>query len=393
MLSYLYHFILVRMLTPEIYGSLSVILGVFTIFIIPTQSIQRIIARDVAKLRQKGLRGEIRFVFRKSLGIVFIIGVVIGVFLMATSFIVSSFYGESDLRLPIQVLAVLAPLWYVLHVFKGYIQGMEMMVVLSITIIIEQVVKLLLGFVLVWLGYGLFGAAAPIGSGVFLAIPFTLLFCIKGIRGEVKRYAYAFKSSFAKIFATDILLMIFIFLDLFFVKKVLGSADAGYYNTASLTSKVLVSSMFGVMFAFLPRASKLNIGKDWAKIRVLILKSAVIVFPLFIILFLFPTQVITISFTEAYLPAVPPLRILLAAMFLFGLFNIPLNLMWSQHEENFPLLLAAMIILVDAALLYLLVPRLGLVGAAYSTAVSALILLAAAFMKINSMRHFNEASK
>ncbi|MFH1789422.1 MAG: oligosaccharide flippase family protein [Candidatus Altiarchaeota archaeon] len=392
-LSYVYHFILVRLLDTGTYGSLSIIIGLFTIFIIPTQSIQRILARDVAKLYHGGGEDEARHLLRSSAKTVSVIGVVVGVIFLASAYAVSAIYDEPRLIAPLIALAFLAPFWYVLHVFKGYIQGREKMMVLGTTIVIEQAVKVVVGTALVLLGFSLFGAGAAIGSGVLVALPFMLIFCLKDFTGSVKKYKTSFTASFTKIFMADVLLMVFIFLDLFFVKYYLGSTQAGYYNVAALTSKVLMYSMFGIMLAFLPRASKLSIRDDWGKIRVLMVKSAAILLPLFLFLIVFTEPIVTISYTRDYLPAVPALRILLAGMFIYALFNIPLNLLWSQKEEDYPLALAAAIIVVDAILLYFLIPRYGLTGAALSTTLAATLLLAASYAKVAGMRKFNAPVK
>lgn len=388
-LSYIYHFILVRLLETDTYGSLSVIIGLFTIFIIPTQSIQRILARDVAKLAGAGKEAEIRYLLRSAMKSVAVIGLIVGVVFLVSAYVVSIIYAEARLFPPLAVLALLAPFWYILHVFKGYIQGRQKMIVLGVTIVLEQFVKVVLGTAFVLLGFSLFGAGSAIGSGVILALPFTLIFCFRDLWGKINKYKTAFTASFTKIFMADVLFMVFIFLDLFFVKYFLGSTPAGYYNVAALTSKILMYSMFGIMLAFLPRAAKLSIAEDWAKIRVLMLKSVLILLPLFLFLIVFTEPIVAISYTEAYLPAVPPLRILLAGMFIYALFNIPLNLMWSQHEENYPLALAVAVIFIDALLLFLLIPRYGLTGAAASTTLASLILLILSYAKIKSMRKFN----
>jgi len=388
-LSYAYHFIFVRLLPPEAYGSLSVIIGVFTIFVIPTQTIQRIVARDIAKLSHEGKSDEIRYVFQSTLKSASTLGVSAALILILSAYAISSLYHEQRLLRPLQLLGVLTPLWYVSSVLKGYVQGREKMFFVGLVLVLEQAVKVALAVVLVFLGYRLFGAAAPLGVGAFFVIPLLYVVSRKDLRGSKKAYETSFDGSFKKIFATEVLLMAFIYLDLFYVKKFLSPADAGYYNVAALTSKVLMYSMGGIMYAFLPKASKLTLGRDWSTIRTLMFKSALILLPLFIALSLFPEPIVRISYTSAYLPAVPALRILLAGMFLYALFTIPLNLMWSQKEEDFPLALSAAVLLLDAALLYWLVPAHGLLGAAYATTLSSMLLFALSYAKIRNMRTFN----
>ncbi len=387
-LSYVYHFVSVRLLSNEIYGSLSVIIGFYTIFVTPTLSIQRVVARDIAKLSHEKKEEEIRFVFRKNLRLVSFAGLIIGLLFFLLAYFISNLYQDSELLLPLKILALLIPFWYVSSVVKGYIQAKERIILLGIVVILEQVSKMVLGVSFMLLGYGLLGAAAPVGSGALLVIPLVFYFYCRELSGSSTPHDSHFNRSVTKIFLTDVVLMAFIFLDLFFVKYFLGSVEAGFYNVAALTTKVLMYSMFGVMYAFLPRASKLDLRKDWVKVKSLIVKSVVILIPLFLVLSIFTTPIVKVSYTEKYLDAVPALRILLVGMLFYSIFNIPLNLFWSQNEEDFPLKLSVVILAFDGILLYFLVPAYGLIGAAYSTTISSLVLLVSSFLKVNEMRKF-----
>lgn len=383
--SYLYHFVSVRILSPASYGSLSIIIGLFTVYTIPTQSIQRVVARDVARLSVGGMEGEVSYVFRKTLKYSAFLGLVVGALLVGSSYLVSGVYDEKALVKPIQALGLLVPLWYVSATLKGFVQGRERIVVLGAALILEQVVKVAAAVFLVYSGLGLLGASASIGLGALLVVPLILAYVIRQVSGERKNHELKIKASLMKIIATDVILMAFIYLDVFYVKKMLGSADAGVYNVAALTSKILMYSMAGIMYAFLPKASKLSLKKDWWEIRELMLKSAAILLPLFLVLSLFPAQIVRVSYTEKYINSVPALKILLLGMFTYALFNIPLNLLWSQHEEDFPLMLSVGVLALDAILLHHLIPARGLTGAATATALSSAVLLSASYLKLRRM--------
>jgi O-antigen/teichoic acid export membrane protein len=124
----------------------------------------------------------------------------------------------------------------------------------------------------------------------------------------------------------------------------------------------------------------------------MMLKCVLILLPLFTVLLLFPEQIVKISYTETYLSAVPALKVLLVGMFVYAVFNIPLTLMWSQHEEDFPMILSFAVLVLDGVLLYCLVPKYGLLGASFSTTISAFTLLFLSYAKVKKMRNFNARS-
>jgi len=378
-LNYVYHFAMVRLLTPSDYGSLGLLIGLFVISMAPMQTIQRVLAREIARLDKQGKGEEISYVIRKYSRLIFLLGVIVGVSVFILSYFISAIYGEPRLRLPIQVIGVCLPFWYFVSALRGLLQGRERIVPLGLTFVIEPVIKLVFGVLFVLLGFGLLGAFIPINVAAFVLAPFILLACRK-MFGNPRSFKLSLKSSILRILLTDLLLMAFLYLDLFFVKYYLNPDAAGYYNVAAITARVLFFAVWGIMLAFFPKTSKLSVGEDAGKIRSLILKSILLITPIFLVFTLFSHQVITVFFTSDYVPSVAPFRILSVGMFLFAVFNILLNLLWAQNRENLPLALSLVVVALHAGLLTFLVPAYGLVGAAVGTCISsALFLFASVF--------------
>jgi len=162
---------------------------------------------------------------------------------------------------------------------------------------------------------------------------------------------------------------------LFFVKYYLGSEQAGYYNVVSITSKVLYYAVGGITLVFLPKSSKLSIYRNKKELKNLLIKSILLLTPIFVLFILFPSQIISFFYTEKYLIALDSFIILCVGMFSLGIFQIFLNLFWSQRIEKFPLILSAIVILVDILLLNYLIPAHGLIGASVATTLSAILFL------------------
>jgi stage V sporulation protein B len=369
-LGYVFHFFMTRNLSPDLYGELSIIMGLLTILAVPTSGIQTVLTREIAKLDKKGNREAIIFLLRKYSKIILLGGVGTGAVLFFSSQFIAGMYGNSDLVLPIQVLSAGITGVFLLPIVRAYYQGLEKIKSISALMILEPLFKVGIGAALVFLGFGLLGATSSLWIGaIILCLLLVPIFLCK-IR--LKNYSLNLNKSFLYILITSALFTIFFFLDLFFVRYFLTAEQTGFYNVASITSKVLFYAAFGINVVLLPKSSKLDLRKDKIKIKTMIMKSIYILVPIFVIFMIFPSQIISTFYTEKYLVAVYPFIILSIGMLFFGIFKLLTNVMWSQHMEIPPLVISAIALVIDAILLMYLIPIYGLMGAALATAITSI---------------------
>ncbi len=379
-LSYAYHFFMVRSLSPSLYGDLSLIIGILTIVLVPTGSLQTVLTRDVARLGRDDkilgfLRGYMRNIVLFSLA-----GTVL---FFLSSFLIGYLFSDQNIILPLQLVSLSIPVSYILSLIKAYYQGREKIFVLSALLVAEPVVKLMSAFLLVYAGFGLLGATASIAVAPFIIIFLFAALLWKMYRTEKTKQKINSNRTLAFVLLTNVFLMVFLYLDLFFVKYYLGSEGAGFYNVANITAKVLMFAVGGITLVLLPKSSKLNMGANSHEIKKLVTKAVLLMLPIFIVFLLFPEQIISIFYTSGYLSALAPFRILTVGMFAYAIFLILLNLSWSQNREKVPLVLSVAFLIADAIMLFFLIPAFGLAGAALSTTISsiALLLLLAAYLK------------
>lgn len=375
-LSYAFHFFMVRSLPPSLYGDLSLVIGFLTIILVPTGSMQTVLAREVAKLGSQ--EGRILQFLRGYAKNAAAYGIILAVLMFFLSFAIGFVFNDQNLVLPLQLVSLSIPMAFLLSLANGYLQGREEIGKLSILMVINPAIKLAAGFLLVYAGFGLLGASAS-----FAIAPLAVLALIGAIFLKRKnkihkgiRHKLDFHKPFLFILAANIILMVFLYLDLFFVKYYLGSEDAGFYNVADITAKVMMFAVGGITMVFLPKSSKLSMGKDKVQIKKLLMKAVLLMLPIFAAFMVFPEQIISIFYTGKYLSALVPFRILTIGMFAYALFTILLNLSWSQNREKAPLIFSSIALAADALLLFYLIPVYGLTGAALSTTISSLALLA-----------------
>jgi O-antigen/teichoic acid export membrane protein len=372
-LNYVFHFLMTRFLSPALYGELAFIIGILTILLVPTGSIQTLMAREIAKLDNKNKKDIIVGLIKKFSKTILFASLVLSIMLFFSSYLIVFIFKDSQLLLPIQIVSFGIPFCFLAVLVKAYYQGREKIFKLSIILISDPIIKLILAIALVSLGFGLFGATFSLwASSLFIS-----LLIIPIILKKVKPFKYSINlgNSFILILSASILMMIFFYLDLFFVRYYLGSEQSGYYNVASITSKVLYYAVGGITMVFLPKSSKLSISKDRKKLKELIGKSILLLLPLFLIFILFPKRIISLFYTEKYLVALDSFIVLSLGMFALGISHIFVNLFWSQRMEKIPLVISSIVVLFDFLLLNYLVPKYGLLGASISTSISSLLFL------------------
>ncbi|MEM5829572.1 MAG: oligosaccharide flippase family protein [Candidatus Aenigmatarchaeota archaeon] len=382
-LNYLFHFFMTRLLSPSLYGEISILIGFLTIILVPTGSIQTVLTREIAKLEKRGNERVIVGLIRRYLRSAFLVGLTIALVLFSSSYMIAKIFKDDQLISSIQLLSLGIPFLFLLPIFKAYYQGREKVFTLSGILAVEPLIKLVFGVGLVLIGFGLSGATLSLIAGpiilVFLLLPRTIKMT------SFPNYSIKLKKSFFLILLTSISLMIFFYLDLFFVRYYLGSEQAGYYNVASITSKVLSYATGGVVLVFLPKSSKLSIKKERGKIKTLLLKSIAFITPIFIVFVLFPKEIISIFYTEKYLFALGSFTILTFGMFIFSIFQILLSFFWSQNSERFPLVLSITATLIDFLLLNYFIPIKGIEGAAIATTLSSLVFLLPSIFVVRGM--------
>lgn len=371
--AYMFHFFMARMLTPAAYGNLAVVIGIITVLSVPVGSMQTVLVREISKLDAERKEGAIAYLLRRYALRSFVVGFALAVVLAAFADSLAQLFNDAALAVALRAVALAVPVGYALAVARSYLQGKEKIFWLSVGSAGAPLAEMLAGIALVSLGFGLLGASIAVSAnvlaGLLLALPFLPW------RAALAKARIAFGRSFALILATGVLHALFLYADLFFVKRYLSPDAAGFYNVAAITSKVLFFAVGGITVVLLPKSAKLNFNDHKPQMRGMIAKSLLLLLPIFAAFMLFPRQIIELFYTERYLPAVEPFVLLGVAMFLFALFQILLALMWSQKHEVFPLLVSVAALAVDAALLTVLVPAQGMVGAATATAVASAVFL------------------
>lgn len=171
-----------------------------------------------------------------------------------------------------------------------------------------------------------------------------------------------------------------------------SAAEVGYYAAAQKPIAFLYLLPALVTGAFFPVLARLA-NKDNERFRYVLEKGLglvlLIAFPIAIGIFLTAPEIIKLFFGNEYAPSAAPLRILaltLLAVFPVGMI-INAIFAYNRQSELVPLWAAGL--LIDIGLSLLLIPRWGIIGAAWAVFITQLIINALIWRK---MKHINDFS-
>jgi O-antigen/teichoic acid export membrane protein len=172
--------------------------------------------------------------------------------------------------------------------------------------------------------------------------------------------------------------------DIFLIRYFMGDSSVAVYNVAWLTSSACLIFFLSVIQIFNPVVTEFFGRKDYkraSRMSSYILELFFLVFmPVFIAVIAFAREIIVLFFTVDYLPGVIPLQVLSVGIFLFGVALLYRELFSAYGKPQLNAVIVGLAAAVNIVSNYLLIPRLGLLGAALSTLASSAFILALSYI-------------
>jgi len=335
--SYLYLLFASRSMGTESYGKFGSLFGIFYIFSLMGDALRITIASRVASL--KGTTGNANSVksVLKPLSILLVIGLLIILAIMVNSGHIAAFFHLSNSG-PVLVLGLSLIPTFFLFIILGILQGLQLFGWLASTgYLIPQVVKLLLGILFVYVGWGLDGIIAALFASNLIAIVVGIFPLIKKLGPARKDTGHNDSSSFLNLVIPLALIGVVISIptsvDVMLVTHFFNAYDAGLYNAATTMGKIVLFSPIAVSLVMLPLVSeKHSQGKRTANIMKLSLGVSVIISCIIVLLYwIWGDFLIRLFFGSQYLAArfiiiwYGIVMILFAANYLFAQYNLALS--------------------------------------------------------------------
>jgi len=376
--TYGYRIISARTLSVDDYGLLSLLLAVFNIILLVfLSSVPPSIAKFVSAGEDAGN------IYRTALKRFPIIGIGIAVLLILLSGQIAGFYSLGHSFWYFFLIALAIPPTMVLAVDRGWVQGVRNMAAFGYSQIVQEGSKLFMAAILIFAGFGLFGAVFAILFGTVIAAVYTRRFVrVKGVSNGKSWKKLA--DYFVPVSLTRIIDGFIMNVDTLFLKIWFPLAVVGTYNAAAPIARIPLLAFGALSTVILPEVSANN--HDAGKVLRSSLKFVLLfVLPGVLLVSLFPEFFISLFFGSKYAGSAAALQILVFSSLFLGLYKVFSSVLQGVGRQYAAAGIFVFVLALDIVLNVLLVPKMGMLGAAYAnlgSGVAAAVLSFAAVKRV-----------
>ncbi len=350
--AFFYHFYMGRVLGPADYGILGAILSIAYIVSVPSIVIQTTLTKFIADLKAKKKDKDINLLYKTALSKFFLFSILIFVLFLSLSHFLAGFLKIDTLTLivfsPVLIFAFLLP------VTRGLLQGKQEFKKLGFNLFLEAFSKLVLGILLVYMGFHIYGAIAGIVLSFTVAFFYLHLGNIK-IKTENKFEMSNIYKFGIPVLLSLLILTLFYTIDVFLVKHYFSELEAGYYAAISLIGKIVFFASAAISTVMFPKVAELYARKK-PTIQILY-KSMffVSIIGVFIIAcyLLFPKLIVSILLGNAFIEIASYLWMFGIVMLFFSLTYLLVFYNLSVNRKSFlPYLLFVLIVEIVVIFFY-----------------------------------------
>ncbi|MFH1996316.1 MAG: flippase [Candidatus Omnitrophota bacterium] len=374
--NYCIHFWLGRTLSPALYGVCGVIFSFLFILRIPLESGM---GKAVSKYTAEG-KYPVHAVRSCAIKFQFFLALAFsGVVLVIAPFIAKSL-KDPGLTPYLRMAATFIPIFAASTVYMGILNGARSFGKQAIVTFIYSGARIATVFLLVSLGYGIYGVL----SGYFISAVIGLVIVRSYCADDGRREDISFNLKPLISFAAPIIffstaLTVMMSLDIFFVKALLlDAAKTGFYTSASVLAKVpyfIFAAFSMTLFPSIARSASddKNIELTKKYIDQALRYSLLLLIPLACIVSATSRNLVTFVYSTQYAEAAMPLSILIFGMSLLSVFIIFTTIINASGKPVISFITILAMLLAACALNLLLIPRYGITGAALATSLSSLL--------------------
>ena len=332
-LDYLFNLAAGRLLTPADFGVLAALAGTGQVLVVASRVVQTVVTRYISDF-QADPQAQARAIsfFRRMFRATSLWGGLATLLLILFSFPYARFL-RVDTVAPVVALMGTAFLMATRPVVGGTLQGLQRFAALGNVQIVQAVLRLAVGGVLMWWGWGVFGAmvSLPIASGLTLLFGLWLLggaFWRKPIR--YVHHDVSLPALFRYSLYTGAGLIGFALLanmDAILAKRFFTDVDAGNYAAAITLGKVVQFFPLAIIMILFPKVARRRAeNRDSAGILLpAMFIVGVLCGGIALLYYLFPDFLIGVTLGDAYDVSGSLLGLIGVAMALLSLANVWLN--------------------------------------------------------------------
>jgi len=364
-----------RFFNPDKYGEFVLALTILNVaVIVALMGLDKGIVRYVPRTDgDQQRRGIIAYSLRFS----FLIGIVIGGVLFVSADVISSaVFNDATLTPFVRVAAVIVPFAVIVKIATATARGFESA---RARTLMKDVglpgAKLLFIAIAILLGLDILGVASGYIAAylVISVVALGYIWKVAGLRGTTSIRIELLRFS-VPLFLSGGLRLVADTIDTLFIAAILTTREVGIYNAGYMLSNLVLMAPTLVAVIFMPIMSDYHSESDLQSMDKIFKLSnkwiLALTTPGFVLIILSPAAFISGLFQNAYLNATEVLVIVSSGFFIhviLGLNGATLNIV---GDSDFILLASILNATINIGLNLLLIPIIGLIGAAVATFVS-----------------------
>ena len=383
--AYAIHIYLARLLGPEKYGVFGVCVAILTIcYVFLSNGVRQAVSKSSAKFPESA-----KYFLKKGITVQLTISTILGLLLIIFAKNIAYLLNDTNLIKPLYLSGIIIITQSLYFVYTGVLNGLKKFGCENAVLSAYGFVRPVVAILLVYLGFEIIGALTGflVASIVAVILGIILTRNLGNKKYDAIKVGNILKSSIPimVIFGGITIIMNF---DLLSVKHFMPEGEfSGYYTSAAAISKLSYWFLFAFGSVLLPFVSssfhKNDIEQTRKYINEIIRYSLLIVLPMVFLFSFYADNAICLIYGAGYQPAGNVLRILIFGLANLGLISIFSHIMIGINRETLMIGYSLIGIITAIVLNIILVPRIGMIGAAISTTISAGIvaILAYSFIK------------
>lgn len=398
--------IIVRYITQSEYGIYSLVLVIIGIFaLISTLGLPEGSARQIAYYRGKRDTLKVRGIVSSSIQLSLTASIVLSIVcFFASGFVSTEIFHNSGLSAPLKIFSFTLPFLTLITIFASIFRGFDRV---DARIYFENILRsalfpLLLGGVIL-LNLSFLGVIYAYVASIVVTCIALVIYTIKKlpvpIGGKVAanpaRKDLLFFS--LPLLGVNMIMMILVWADTLMLGYFKTPELVGLYNAALPLANLIPIILISVIFLYVPIASELYARdeKEQMKREFAILTKWIFLgtLPIFFILFLFPDTILNLFFGSQYVAAAISLQILTLGFFLNPATGPKFHAMIVIGKSRDLMWIFLVSTLMNIALNYLLIPPLGIVGAAIASASSVAVANTVILIRLYQLSEIHPVTK
>lgn len=380
---YFNRLLLARYLSVNEYGLFYLGVSVLNIVVIfASLELSSAIVRYAPYFAAKNDEKKVRGVFISALKINILLSIAAFLILFFFSdYIAVVFFHDISFSFVLKIFSLLLPFFVLYKIGEaGMISFKRMDYCSIIRDFLRPMLTLVLMFALLFLGFGLQGAAVSYAAGMVVASVIFLIVIEKRVFPLFKRNTKSAHME-KKMLGYSIPIVLYfavwssaLRIDTILLGVLKTSAEVGLYQTAMPTAQLLTIPSIALASLFLPVISELlsnNRSKEISETYKIASKwSFYVTFPLFLVLFLYSGAVINVLFGYDYISAASTLSIISIGFIIYTFNVFAINVLNLLEKTKLLFVNGSIGLAVTIALNYLLIPLYGINGAALAMTIA-----------------------